>query len=854
MFYNRSVNETLNALKSSKDGLTSRQISKRLIEYGFNELKKEKGFSVIGLFFRQFNDFLVLVLFIALIVSLFLNNNLEAITIGAILVLNAILGFVQEYKANKALVLLRSMISMKAKVIRDKVEKVIPVRELVVGDIIVVEEGDKVPADARIIEQVNLQTQEASLTGESTPVVKSDMVLKGKVDLADQSNMVFSGTTIVSGRAKAVVTATGMNTEFGKIAGLVQKIKEEETTLHLKFKEFGKLLALVIIGICFLIFFIGVYRDISLVTMFMTAIALAVSAIPEGMPIVITLALALGAHKILKKKSLVKKLKSIETLGEVTVICSDKTGTLTKNEMTVKELFVNNNIKVTGSGYEIKGDFLLNGKKININSLKLLLKISANCNNSVLESFVGDPTELALMVLAKKGNVDRDKNRVGEIPFNASKRFMKTIYRVDNKEIGYLKGAPEVILDMCDYYNINGITRRLNDNYRNFILKENNNMTSKALRVLGVAYEESGKVIFTGLIGMIDPPRREVKEAIKLCKIAGIKVVMVTGDHKNTAKAIADEIGISGGVLEGKNLDSLNDYELSEVIKKTSVFARVSSEHKVRLLNAYQRANEIVAMTGDGVNDAPALKKANVGIAMSIKGTDVSRDAADIVLVDDNFSTIVSAIKEGRIIYDNIKKFLKFLLSVNFDEILLVLFSIIAGLPLPLLPLQILWINLITDSLPALALGVDTPQSNVMRRKPRNVKESLFEGMWDYILIGGILAFLVCLYVYLTNYQVDIVKARTMVLTTAVIFEFFFVFSFRDSKKTIFEMDFFSNMFLIWAVVISLGLHLLLLYTPLSVAFSVVPLGFMDWLKIILLSTVGLVFFEVKKLVVRLWK
>ena len=458
------------------------------------------------------------------------------------------------------------------------------------------------------------------------------------------------------------------------------------------------------------------------------------------------------------------------------------------------------------------------------------------------------------MVLAKKGNVDRDKNRVGEIPFNASKRFMKTIYRVDNKEIGYLKGAPEVILDMCDYYNINGITRRLNDNYRNFILKENNNMTSKALRVLGVAYEESGKVIFTGLIGMIDPPRREVKEAIKLCKIAGIKVVMVTGDHKNTAKAIADEIGISGGVLEGKNLDSLNDYELSEVIKKTSVFARVSSEHKVRLLNAYQRANEIVAMTGDGVNDAPALKKANVGIAMSIKGTDVSRDAADIVLVDDNFSTIVSAIKEGRIIYDNIKKFLKFLLSVNFDEILLVLFSIIAGLPLPLLPLQILWINLITDSLPALALGVDTPQSNVMRRKPRNVKESLFDGMWDYILIGGILAFLVCLYVYLTNYQVDIVKARTMVLTTAVIFEFFFVFSFRDSKKTIFEMDFFSNMFLIWAVVISLGLHLLLLYTPLSVAFSVVPLGFMDWLKIILLSTVGLVFFEVKKLVVRLWK
>ena len=589
------------------------------------------------------------------------------------------------------------------------------------------------------------------MTGESTTVEKIILALLKEEQVADQKNMVFSGTIAKEGTAKAVVTATGMQTEIGKIAHLVQETKEAETPLQKHLKKLGKILAIIILSLAFIIFITGILTGSPLYDIFLTSISLAISAIPEGLPVIMTLALALSVQVMYRRKALIRKLKAVETLGSVTVIASDKTGTLTKNEMTVTELFANGKeIQVTGRGYETKGKFLLGNKEISADSFKTLLEIGSSCNNAQLPK-LGDPTELALLVSAAKARI-YPKKRMSETPFNPAEKYMTTTHLVGSNKIIYIKGAPENLLEMSGFIQINNAVRRITDKEKKEILEQNKEMASRALRVLAMAYKQDSKTIFVGLQGMIDPPRKEAKKAIELCRKAGIKVCMITGDHINTATAIASQLGLPPSAIEGKELDRLSDKQLQQLVKEKSIFARTTPEHKSRILAALQENEEIVAMTGDGVNDAPALKKANVGIAMNIKGTDIARESSDMILIDDNFSSIVNAIKEGRIVYDNIKKFLKYLLSVNFSELFVVLVALFLKLPIPFLPLQILWINLATDALPALALSKEKGEKAIMSHPPRNPKEHILKGMQSYILIGGTLAFLAMLSLFLLEY------------------------------------------------------------------------------------------------------
>ena len=703
--------------------------------------------------------------------------------------------------------------------------------------------GDKVSADARIIEYENLQIDESSLTGESTPVLKKNKTINKTINLADQKNLVFSGTLVTQGTAKALVCSTGMKTEIGKIATLVQEVKEVKTPLQKRLTHLGKWLGIIVIAVSFIIVLTGLLNKQSFAEMLLIGVSLAVSAIPEGLPAVITVALALSVNSMVKRKALVKQLKAIETLGSVTVIATDKTGTLTKNEMTVSELFVNNEtIKVTGTGFKTEGSFLLNNKKISPKNFKLLLEIGANCNNASLPN-VGDPTEIALLVSAAKAKIKPFNEKTNEIPFDSEKKYMIT----STKNISYIKGAPEAVLKLCNYININNKIRKLTKKDKDNILKKNDEMASSALRVLSMAYKKNSKTIFVGLQGMIDKPRSEVKSAIELCKQAGIRVLMITGDHKLTAQAIAKQVGISGRSIEGKDLNRLTDSQLKQTLKEVNIVARSSPEHKVRILNILQKEKQVVAMTGDGINDAPALKKADVGIAMAIKGTDIARDASDMVLLNDNFNSIVQAIKQGRHVYDNIKKFIRYLLSVNFSEVLLILVAILMKFPLPLLPLQILWINLATDGLPALALSVEKSEDGVMSKKPRNTKESIFKGIKKPIIISTLIIFSVSLLVFLL-YLDNLTKARTMVLTTSILYQLFFVFTCR-SDQSLFKIGFFSNRKLVYAVLGTIALHLLLMYSSLNKIFQMSPLNTNDWITTISLASSGLILFEIYKII-----
>ena len=847
-FYNLSVDECLKNLNSRKSGLRNEEVEERASKYGLNEIKGKKV-SVFSILLRQFTDIVIYILLIASLISFLIGEILDGFAILSILVVNGALGFFQEFKAEKSIELLRELSVSKVTVLRNNNIEKIDSKYIIPGDILILESGDKIGADARIIESSELQTQEAVLTGESTPVSKNIKTLDGKVEVGDRINIVFSGTVITSGRGKAVVTNIGMDTEFGKIAKLVSGIKEEETPLHKKLKELSRTIGIGALVFVVIVFLIGILKNFSVIEMVLVALTLAVAVVPEGLPVVMTVALAIGVQRMVKKNALIKRLRAVETLGSITVACVDKTGTLTRNEMVVSELFVNNDvIKVTGKGYEVEGDFYIGKNKADIRKLKLLLEIGASCNNSDLDNLIGDPTELALVVVARKAGVKGIKERVSEVPFSSERKYMETNHLISGKKISYIKGATEKVLDMCNYVSIEGRPSLLTTPYRNKILLENKRMASNALRVLAMAYRESNKVIFVGLVGMIDLPRAGIEDSIKIANKAGIRVVMLTGDHRLTAEAIAKMIGIKGSVYEGKDIDEMDEKDLKEIVKKAGVFARVNPEHKVRLLEAYQNNNEVVAMTGDGVNDAPALKKADVGVAMRIKGTDVSRDAADMVLVDDNFSSIVKAVEEGRIIYDNIKKFIRYLLSANIGEIASVLFIIIAGLPLPLLPLQILWLNLVTDSLPALALGVEIPEKGVMNRKPRDPKESLFKGLWGFLIFAGVLGTIATIIGFLftlSNYN-DVERARTVALTTLLMFELFLVVAVRSERKLT-EIGFFSNKYLIWAVLAGFFAHLILLYTPLNKIFEVVALGFSDWILVVILGSIGLLFFEVKK-------
>jgi len=827
--------QVLEELKTSEKGLSEKEAAERLEKYGKNELKRVKRLIALKIFARQFASFLILILIIAAVISAFIESWLDFGVIMGIVFLNSMFGFFQEYKAERAIENLKEMLVPMTKVLREGKIVEIDSRNVVPGDILALTEGDKIMADARLISCENLLVNEAALTGESIPESKFARVMGIEISLGDRKNMIYQGTEVVRGKCRAVVTETNMKTEFGKIAELVQKIEPEKNPLRQRLDSFARIIGVIAIALIGIITFIGFSLGFDKFQIFLTAISLAVSAIPEGLPAVITICLALATQRMLKVNSLIRKLPAAETLGRATFICADKTGTITEEKMQVMKIFVND--KITES-------FVKNRET------ELLLKIGILCNsariegNGIEEYLVGDPTEKALILAAKKYGLHKKEEtekqpKIKEFVFSSERKMMTIVRKKDNEIISYVKGAPEVIIQRCQEELSKGKIKKLDKKRRQELLMRYEEMASSGLRVLAFAYKKvhgfhrhikqedaENDLIFVGFQGMIDPPRPEVKGAVKECEHAGIRVIMITGDSALTAKAVGQEIGLKGKIIVSQQLAKMSDSELEKKIYETAIFARASPHDKLRIVNILKKKGEIVAVTGDGVNDALALKKADIGIAVG-RGTDVAKDASDIVLVDNNFASIVKAVGEGRRAYDNIRKFVKYMLSANFDEILLIMVALFLSFPLPLLPLQILWLNLITDSFPALAISTEEAESDVMKRKPSKV--GILKGGVGFIILAGFLAFLVCLIAFYF-YMQDLDKARTMALTTSVIFEMFLVFNARTTKN-VFKSR--QNKWIIYGVAISIILHLLLIYTPLRVLFSLAYLGILDWLLMI---------------------
>jgi len=867
MWHTSSVKDIMEGLHTSPKGLSQQDVEERIKTHGYNVLKKKKGRGVVSIFLDQFKDLFIGVLLVATIISFLLGETMDAYIICIIVIINALMGLAQEYKAEKAIERLQELASPSATVMRDGQVTEIPADHVVPGDVMILEAGDFVPADGRLFELSYLKVDEASLTGESVPSTKVTEVLSD-VTLADRENMVYMGTTVTDGRGKAIVTSTGMKTEMGTIAEMIQTMEMEKTPLQEKLEGFSKYLAAIITGFCVLIFVLGTLRGEPMFDMFFTAVSLAVAAIPEGLPAIVTIVLALGVQRMIRQNALMRRLKAVETLGSATVICSDKTGTLTQNEMMVSEIYVDESVyRVTGSGYSPQGDFLTEGEKVTENeSLQLLLTIGALCNDASIqgEQMIGDPTEAALIVSAEKAGLKKEEledaqPRVRDIPFNSERKRMTTLHEMDGEYAVYMKGAPDVILDLCSHRLEKGTPVPLDEETKASILSIYTEMASKALRVLGMAYTHIQEIpepmesveqdlIFVGVQGMRDDPRPEVKEAIETCSTAGIRSMMITGDFKTTAMAIGQEIGITGDSLTGEELDALSDEELLNRIDSVSVVARVSPEHKTRIVKALKDQGHIVAMTGDGVNDAPSLKKADIGIAMGITGTDVAKEAADMVLTDDNFASIVKAVEEGRHIYDNIIKFIYFLLCCNVGEICVLFFAILLGFSRPLIPIQILWINLVTDGFPALALGVDPPEAGLMNRPPRDPAESIFaRGRGRSIVeIGLLMSVLVLIAFFWAGKDVD--HARTIAFSTLVFVQLAHTVNCRSERRSIFRVGIFSNMYLVGAVLLSLSLQLAVVYVPwLQPLFRTMPLGLSDWILIVVLSLCIVGFGELRK-------
>jgi Ca2+-transporting ATPase len=886
--------QLLESLKATEAGLSTEEAKHRLEEFGPNELVEKKRVTRLQIFLGQFKDIFVIMLLFAMGISLVIaftrdaSEFVDAATIGAIISLNAVVGFVNEYRSEKAMEAMKQLTAPKARVLRDGKEQIIPSREVVPGDIVLLEAGDRIPADSRVLEVVDMKADEAILTGESTAVDKKDVVLDPKTPVADRKNSVFMATHLTYGRGKAIITSTGMKTEFGKVAEMVQAVEQTETPLKQKLTKFAKKLGIIIIFVSVAIFALELYEIFVLtgganleqavgqiIEAFEVAIALAVSAVPEGLPAVVTISLALGVRELAKRKALVRKLSSAETLGATDIICSDKTGTLTKGEMTVRKIYVNKKmVDVTGAGYEPKGEFIVNGNPIDPeaeSTLTLLLKASTLCSNANYDGtkVLGDTTEGALIVAAAKAGLKKEElhtlnSRLQEVPFTSERKRMTTANKSPEGEVfSYIKGAVEILLDRSEYILEDGNAIKLSEKEKEQILKKNEELASQALRVLAIAYKKlpenkngeydedylETNMVFLGLAGMIDPPRDEAKGAIEICRKAGIKTVMITGDHKLTAVAIAKELGIMEGdlTLTGAELDKIGEEEFNKIVEDVSVYARVSPEHKLRIVGALKKKGHIVAMTGDGVNDAPALKQADIGIAMGITGTDVTREAADMVLADDNFATIVTAVDGGRAIYDNIRKFSFFLLRSNFDELLVIgVFALLGPLMgwenmiLPLTPTMILWINLVTDGGPATALSMDPPQENLMDRQPRDPKEGILHGRFASILASFVTQFLGTGVLFAIAYFVwgrPLAEAQTMAFTQATLQELLIVWNCRSETKSAFRLSFTSNKFLLIAVVVSAILTVLVPYTGL---LGTAPLDLMDWAIVIPISFSGL--------------
>lgn len=864
--------ETLALLQTSEKGLKATETEYRLRQHGANELNQTKRVSALQTFLSQFKSILVLILLAATIISALIGEVTDALVITLIILANALLGFVQERRAEKALEAMKNLTASKARVMRDGETTEIPAREVVQGDILLLEAGDRVAADARLLHTASLEMDESSLTGESTPVRKLARDFNPETPLADRGNMVYMSTSVMSGRGRAVVVATAMGTELGKIAKLVQAEEQTETPLQQKLNRFGKQIGLLVVAIIIIIFAAKMLEGLNPVEVSMVAISLAVAAVPEGLPAIVTVTLALGVARMALKNAVVRRLSSVETLGSVTVICSDKTGTLTRNEMTVKQLYVGRDlVEVTGEGYRPEGQLLrdeMSVDSLHDTGISRLMQTVALCNDADLVQegefwrIRSDPTEGALLVAAAKSGIMFDElressPRIDEVPFSSERKRMTTINKAPDEGVfAYMKGAPEVVLECCNSIFNNGGERDLSKEEKLKILDLNQEMASHGLRLLGAAYKQLPSVaqydpvdvernmVFVGLVGMIDAPREEAKRAIMTCKEAGIKVVMITGDHKSTAVAVAQELGLiegSGIVLTGAEVDRLNDTELDEVIEDVVIYARVSPEHKTRIVRALKKKGHIVAMTGDGVNDAPALKNADMGIAMGITGTEVSKEASDMVLADDNFATIVTAVEEGRRIYDNIAGFIRFLLAVNFAEVALIPLATVLGIPFPLLPVQILFVNVVTDGLPAAALGFDPPDPDVMQQRPRNPKEGLLSRCKLFILASTLLMLIGAMAsFYWGLITANEVVARTMTFTQIVFFELIVIFNCRSETRSVFRLNPTSNRWLLAAVASSALIQLLVVYMPFfQNLLGTTPLDTTQWIVVLLTSSLA---------------
>ncbi len=896
-WFNKTASEVKDIFNTDlKNGLTNSKASENLEKFGFNELKAQKKVPLIIKFLEQFKDFMIIILIIAAIVSGAISiaqgeKITDSVIILIVVIANAIIGVAQEAKAEKSLEALQKLSGHEAKVIRDGSVGVVPAKELVPGDLVVLETGDYVPADLRITEAINLKVQEASLTGESVPVEKESAKIEEEdIPIGDMRNMLFSSSLVTYGRGKAIVVETGMNTEVGKIAGMLSNTQKQETPLQKKLNSLGKTLGIVALIICAVIFVVGILQGREVINMFMTAVSLAVAAIPEGLAAVSTIVLAIGVQKMVKKNAIVKRLPAVETLGSSTVICSDKTGTLTQNKMTVQKMFVDDNIYDMTNIEDIT-------KYENANQeIKLLVYNGMLCNDTKISDtgeLTGDPTETALVDIALKlgftKNIYNEMPRVDEIPFDSERKLMTTVHMVNGKYIVFTKGGIDELLANCTSYVQDGVQKQNLNEYKYRINEVNETMAKDALRVLGFAYKEldykpevqnlEKDLIFVGMYGMIDPPREEAKLAVEKCNSAGIKTVMITGDHKITATAIAKKLGIlknENEAITGQELDKLTDEELEKNIRNYSVYARVAPEHKVRIVKAWQKQGEVVAMTGDGVNDSPALKQADIGCAMGIVGTDVAKEAADVILTDDNFATVVSAVEEGRRIYDNILKVIQFLLSSNIGEIVVLLLATLGttlfakwfgitdiGHLEILLPIHILWINLVTDSLPALALAFDPANEDIMKRKPVKPSKGIFTKSMTYrIIYQGIMIGVLTLIAFmiglastteaidgLTLDQSKIEVGQTMAFVVLALSELVHVFNIRDNNKSIFKTKVFNNSKLVWAILVSAALMFVVLLVPqLREVFSIPVLPTSNLLEIVILVLAPILIVEIFKL------
>lgn len=849
--------EVLKKLETDrKEGLTQEEAKKRQQEYGKNKLKDKPKESIFMKFIKQFNDFMIIILIIASLVSAIISNiqgendYIDSIIIIAIVILNAMMGVIQENKAEKSIEALQEMTPMKAKVIRNNITNEIHVEELVPGDIIILEAGNYVPADSRIIESFNLKIEESSLTGETEPVLKdADKICKPNIALGDMNNMAFMASIVVNGHGKAIVTETGMNTKVGRIANMIIQDEAPETPIQKKLGQVGKILGMVCLAICFIIFIIGIIKKIDPIEMFMTSVGLAVAAIPEGLPAIVTIMLSIGVTKMAKKNSIIRKLPAVETLGSASVICSDKTGTLTQNQMKVVE--------------------------INSDDVNLTTELSCMCTDCQILyqdgkfEVKGEPTEVAIVNQGLANNKNKNElytimPRVGEIPFDSNRKMMTTIHKIGNKYRVITKGAPDILLEKCQK-QIRGKLEQSTIIQKSKVKKENEKMAQKALRVIAVGYKDldflpqridsdtiENNLIFVGLIGMIDPPREGVKEAVRICKNAGVKTVMITGDHIATAKAIAKELNILNAndkAMTGQELDQIPQKELEKNIANYSVFARVTPEHKVRIVKAWQNTGAVVAMTGDGVNDSPALKNADIGIAMGKNGTDVAKNAADMILADDNFVTIVEAVKQGRNIYDNIKKAIHFLIATNIGEIVTIFMGLLLGLKSPLLAIQLLWINLVTDSLPAIAIGLEPPEKDIMHRKPVARHKGIFaDGLWNKIMVEGIMIGMLTLVAFsVGNKFFGLEVGRTMAFLSMGLLELVHSFNIK-SEQSIFKIGILENKFLIGSFLIGTIIQIAVVLIPsLATIFKLVSLNEMQWMITIIISLLPIPIMELQK-------